>query len=175
MELLEQMTQNNQIKKIDVVVTRLIDAPVAKVWKAWTDPEFVMMWWGPKDYASTFCKIDLQEGSKYVFGMTAPKEQGGQESYTSGVYKKIVPGERLEFTQGLADKEGNRIDPSKMNMPPDFPKEILTEVTFKEARCDMTDLTIVEHGWTPGQMYVYSLAGMQQSIDKLTENLAKKR
>ncbi len=35
----------------------------------------------------------------------------------------------------------------------------------------MTELTITEYDWTVGQMYVYSLAGMQQSIDKLAESL----
>jgi len=97
------MTKNNQIKKQDLVVTRIIDAQVELVWKAWTDPEYVMRWWGPQYYTSPTCKIDLREGGKYVFCMRAPKDQGGQDMYTAGVYKKIVPMERLEFTQGMAD------------------------------------------------------------------------
>jgi uncharacterized protein YndB with AHSA1/START domain len=162
-----------QTKKIDIVVTRLIDAPVERVWKAWTDPKLVMQWWGPQYYSSALAKIDLREGGNYVFGMTPPKDQGGQDSYTSGIYKKIIAGERLEFTQGLSDKDGNRIDPSKIGMPADFPKEIRTEVVFKKARCDMTELMVTEHDWTPSQMYVYSIAGLQQSIDKLVATLNK--
>jgi uncharacterized protein YndB with AHSA1/START domain len=167
------MSKNNQTSKQDLVVTRIIDAPVEIVWKAWTDPERVKRWWGPKDYTSPTCKIDLREGGKYVFGMRAPNYQGGQDSYTAGVYRKIVPMERLEFTQSLADKDGNKIDPAQMGMPPDFPKEILTAVAFKRARCDMTELTVTEYDWPVGQMFVYSLAGLHQSLDKLAESLAK--
>jgi uncharacterized protein YndB with AHSA1/START domain len=156
----------------DLVVTRIIDAPIDMVWKAWTDPQLVMRWWGPKDYTSPTCKVDLREGGRYVFCMRAPKEQGGQDSYTAGVYKKIVPMERLEFTQGLADKDGNRVDPAQVGMPPDFPEEIRTVVIFK-AKGNMTELTITEYDWPVGQMYVYSLAGMHQSIDKLSESLAR--
>jgi hypothetical protein len=58
-------------------------------------------------------------------------------------------------------------------MPPDFPKEIRTVVVFK-AKGDMTELTITEYDWPVGQMYVYSLAGMHQSIDKLAASLARK-
>ena len=160
--------------KVDLVVTRIIDATVELVWKAWTDPEQVMRWWGPKDYTSPLCKIDLREGGKYLFCMRAPQEQGGQDSYSGGAYKKIVPMKLLEFTQGLADKDGHKIDPAQIGMPPDFPREIRTEVVFKAIRGDMTELTITEYDWPVGQMYVFSLAGLHQSIDKLAVVLAKR-
>jgi uncharacterized protein YndB with AHSA1/START domain len=160
------------VRKEDLLVTRIIDAPIDLVWKAWTDPEYVMRWWGPKYYSSPRCKIDLRVGGKYVFCMRSPMDQGGQDSYTGAVYKKIVPMERLEFTQGLTDEDGNTIDPAQAGMPPDFPKELHTSVVFK-AKGDMTELTITEHDWTVGQMFVFSLAGLHQSIDKLAESLAK--
>lgn len=159
------------VMKQNIVVKRIIDAPLALVWKAWTDPELVKRWWGPKDYTSPSAKIDLRVGGKFVFCMRAPLEQGGGDSYTAGVYKQIVPMELLEFTQGLADKDGNRIDPAQLGMPPDFPEEICTTVAFK-TKSDMTEITITEYDWPVGQMMVYSLAGMHQSIDKLAETLA---
>ena len=162
----------DNVRKEDLVVTRIIDAPIELVWKAWTDPEHVMRWWGPKYYTSPSCKIDFREGGKYVFCMRAPKDQGGHDSYTAGVYKKIVPMERLEFTQGLSDKDGNKLDPAQVGLPPDFPKELHTSIVFK-AKGGMTELTITEYDWTVGQMYVYSFAGLHQSIDKLAESLAK--
>jgi len=162
---------NVNVKKEDIVVTRIIDAPVEMVWKAWTEPEHVMKWWGPKYYTSPSCKIDLREGGKYIFAMRAPADQGGQDAYTAGVYKKIVPMEYLEFTQGLSDKDGNPVDPAQVGMPPDFPKEVRTTIVFKAIRGDMTELTITEYDWTVSQMAVYSLAGMHQSIDKLAESL----
>ena len=153
-------------------MTRIIDAPLALVWKAWTDPEHVKRWWGPKDWTSPRCKIDLREGGKYLFCMRAPQEQGGQDVYTTGVYKQIVPLERLEFTQSLSDKDGNKIDPAQVGMPPDFPKELRTVIVFKAKR-DMTELTITQYDWTVGQMYVYALAGLHQTIDKLAASLAQ--
>jgi uncharacterized protein YndB with AHSA1/START domain len=154
----------------DLVVKRIIDAPLEMVWKAWTDPEQVKRWWGPKYYTSPWCKIDLREGGRYIFCMRAPSDQGGQDSFTAGAYIQIVPMERLEFTQGLADSEGHPIDPAQMGMPPDFPRELRTVVAFK-AKGDMTELTITEYDWPVSQMFVYSLAGMHQSIDKLSESL----
>jgi uncharacterized protein YndB with AHSA1/START domain len=167
------MTETANVKKVDLVVTRILDAPLELVWKAWTEPEQVMRWWGPKYYTSPSCQIDLRVGGKYIFAMQAPEDQGGQISYTSGVYNKIVPMQLLEFTQSLSDENGNRLDPAKAGMPPDFPKEAHTVVTFK-AKGEMTELTIAKDGWTMSQMYVYSYAGLQQQTDKLAELIGRK-
>ena len=161
-----------QTIKEDLVVTRIIDAPLEMVWKAWTQPEHVMRWWGPKDYTSPTCKLDLRVGGKFLFCMRAPKEQGGQDSYTAGVYEKIVPMELLEFTQSLSDKDGNKLDPVKAGMPPDFPKEMHMKVVFRP-KGNMTELVVTIYAFTVGQMYVYALAGWHQSIDKLAESLAR--
>lgn len=158
-------------KKIDLVVKRIIDAPVDLVWKAWTDSNHVVKWWGPEGFTSPSCIIDFREGGKYIFCMRAPAEMGGFTHYSSGVYKKIVPMERLEFTQSLSDKDGNLLEPSTAGLPSDFPKELTVVVEFKKLKCDMTEIIITEHEWAAGQMYVYSLAGLQQTIDKLSANV----
>jgi uncharacterized protein YndB with AHSA1/START domain len=106
--------------------------------------------------------------------MRAPKEfQGGQDFYTAGVYKKIVPMKLIEFSQGLADKDGNRIDPTTIGMPADFPKEIRSALAFKRVG-DKTELTAMEYDWTVGQMSDMSEAGLNQCLDKLAEVLAKR-
>ncbi len=168
------MADNTEVRKEELVVTRIIDAPVDVVWQAWTKAEHVMHWWGPKDYTSPSARIDLRVGGKYVFAMQAPQEQGGLISYTAGVYQRIVPMELLEFTQGLSDADGNPIDPLSIGMPPDFPGELHTVVKFR-ARGDMTELTVTQTGWTPSQMFVYALAGNQQQIDKLSVYVQRKR
>lgn len=155
-----------------LVVTRILDAPLELVWKAWTQPEHVMRWWGPKDYTSPSCNMDVRPGGKFVFCMRAPKEQGGQDSFTAGVYQKIVPMELLEFTQFLADEAGNPIDPAQLGMPADFPREMHTVVRFK-AKGAMTEVAIRIANPPAGQMFVYALAGWHQSIDKLAESLTK--
>lgn len=160
------------VHKEDLVISRIIDAPLELVWKAWTDPEYVKRWWGPKDWTSPTCKIDLREGGKYLFCMRAPEEQGGQDMYTTGTYKKIVPMERLEFTQCMSDKDGNVIDPTQVGMPADFPKEVRTTIVFKP-KGNLTELVITEYDWPVSQMSVYSYAGMHQSLDKLSSSLAR--
>jgi uncharacterized protein YndB with AHSA1/START domain len=165
---------NVDMKTQDLVITRIIDAPVEKVWKAWTDCEQVKRWWGPKDYTSEKCQLDLRVGGNFIFAMRAPAEQGGGESYTAGVYKNIEVGKLLEFSQYLSDQDGNKIDPAQIGMPADFPKEMTTVVNFK-AKGELTELKIRVSGWTEGQMYVYALAGWHQSIDKLADALAAQR
>ena len=168
------MAENTGIQKEDLVVTRIIDAPVDVVWQAWTEPQHVMHWWGPKYYTSPSARIDLRVGGMYIFAMQAPQEQGGQISYTSGVYQRIVPMALLEFTQGLSDADGNLIDPAQAGIPADFPKELHTTVTFKP-KGEMTEITITQTGWVPGQMFVYALAGTQQQTDKLSQYVARNR
>lgn len=163
------------VEKRDLVITRIFDAPIELVWKAWTDPEYVMRWWGPTGFTSPSCKIDFRVGGKFLFHMRAPKEfQGGQDFYTAGVYKQILPMKLIEFSQGLADKDGNRIDPATMGMPADFPKEIPSALAFKRVG-DKTELTVTERDWTVGQMLEMSEAGMNQCLDKLAELLARHR
>ena len=49
-----------------MVVTRIFDAPRELVWKAWTDPKYVMQWWGPKGFTSPFCEMDLHENAGWA-------------------------------------------------------------------------------------------------------------
>ena len=154
----------------DIVLTRTFNAPLERVWKAWTDPAQVMKWWGPRGFTSPSCQIDLREGGRYIFSMRPPKEFGSNDLYTSGVYSKIVPGELLEFNQGLSDKDGNRIDPGTIGMPADFPAEIPTSLKFARVG-DKTELTATEYGWRIGQMRELSEAGFAECLDKLGESL----
>ncbi len=158
------------VKQQNLVVTRVFDAPVELVWKAWTDPEHVMRWWGPEHYTSPVCRIDFREGGQYLFCMRAPQEQGGQDFYSAGVYTRIVPLERIEYLDSLSDKDGNKIDPAQMGLPPDFPKETRHVIAFK-AKGEQTELTITQHDLIPGQMFEYAVMGLNQSLDKLAASL----
>lgn len=157
-------------KTQNLVVTRILDAPLELVWQAWTDPERVKAWWGPQHYTAPDAKIDLRVHGKFVFCMRAPAEQGGQDSYTAGMYTNIVPLERLEFTQGISDPDGNPINPTDIGLPPEFPATIHTVVELKR-KGNLTELTITEHDWPLSPFYVYAYAGLQQSMDKLATSL----
>jgi uncharacterized protein YndB with AHSA1/START domain len=149
-----------------IEVTRTFNAPVEMVWKVWTDPELVKRWWGPKYFTSPVAKIDFREGGKSLVSMQAPKEMGGQEFYSIWEYVKIVPLKTIEFIQNLADKDGNKSDPSKLGMPPDFPTDIRTVVTFRELASNKTEMTVTE--WADmGVTSEFAQIGLEQSMDKM--------
>ena len=55
--------KNNPVSETtqqELVITRIFDAPRELVWKAWTEPEHMMRWWGPENFTSPVCKIDLR-------------------------------------------------------------------------------------------------------------------
>jgi uncharacterized protein YndB with AHSA1/START domain len=69
------MTRNKSSSKTrDLIVTRVFDAPIERIWKAWTDPEHIMRWWGPDGFTSPSAVIDFREGSTALVGMRSPEE-----------------------------------------------------------------------------------------------------
>ena len=75
-----------------LTITRIFDAPRDLVWKAWTDPEYYKKWWGPTYFTAPISKIDLRVGGKYLSCMRGPD---GKDYWSTGVYREIVPLERL--------------------------------------------------------------------------------
>jgi uncharacterized protein YndB with AHSA1/START domain len=166
------MTKNNTAQtsiKRDIVVTRIFNAPIELVWKAWTEPEYVMRWWGPDYFTSPSAQIDFREGGTSLVCMRAPKEFGGQDMYNTWVYKKIVPMQSIEFIQNLADQDGNLLDPIKVGLPPEFPKDTRTVVTFKDLGNSKTEMTVTEYGMPPAdtQMGKNAELGLNQCLDKM--------
>jgi len=157
----------------DLVVTRVFAAPVELVWKAWTEPEYVMRWWGPDYFTSPSAKMDFREGGTSLVCMRAPEDFGGQDMYSTWVYQKIVPMERIEFIQNLADKDGNQIDPAQIGMPPEFPRDMRTVVTFKDLGNGKTEMTVTEYNVPTADTELGKNAelGLNQSLDKMVVSL----
>lgn len=152
----------------DIVVTRVFDAPVERVQKAWADAEQVKRWWGPTDFTSPSAKIDFREGGRSLVCMRSPQ---GQDMWMTWDYKKIEPLQRFEFVQNLSDKDGNLADPVKMGLPPEFPRDVYTVVTFK-AVGGKTEMTITERTHTSEMMLDMSKMGLEQSMDKMAATFA---
>jgi len=57
-----------------LVITREFDASREEVWKAWTDPEIVKRWWGPKAFTTPVSKVDLRVGGTYLNCMRSPEK-----------------------------------------------------------------------------------------------------
>jgi uncharacterized protein YndB with AHSA1/START domain len=152
-----------------LVVERVFDAPRELVWKAWTEPEAVMRWWGPKGFTSPACQIDLRVGGRYLWCM---RSREGQEYWSTGVYRELVQPERLVCTNSFADAEGNPVPASHYGIPEDFPEETLTTLTFEELG-GKTKLTLRTEGMPAGEAQANANTGWNQAFDKLAAYLAQ--
>ncbi len=103
-------------KNEDIIITRMFDAPREIVWKAWTDPELTKRWWGPKNFTAPVIRIDLRVGGKYLNCMRGPD---GKDYWSTGIYREIVPRERLVMTDSFADEKGNVVPASYYGMTGD--------------------------------------------------------
>lgn len=155
----------------ELVITRIFDAPREWVWRAWTVPEYVMRWFGPKEFTTPFCEIDLRVGGKYLSCMRSPE---GQDYWSTGVYREIVAPERLVVTDSFADKEGNVVSASHYGMNPDIPLEMTVTLTLEEQE-GKTKMTLTHVGLPPGEDRDNARAGWNESFDKLAEYLGELR
>ena len=155
----------------ELTITHDFDAPREVVWKAWTDPDMFMQWWGPKEFTTPVSKIDLRVEGEYFNCMRSPD---GQDFCSNGVYREIVEPERLVMTDSFADKEGNTVPATHYGMGADFPMEMQIRVTFEEEG-NKTKLTLNHSDVT--NLSETELSDMRQgwneSLDKLAELLAK--
>ena len=153
----------------DVVVARVLDAPVEEVWKAWSAPDYVTRWWGPAGFTSPSAEMDFRVGGSSLVCMRAPDEYGGGEIYNTWTYARIEPNERIEFVSRFADEDGSHLDPAAMGMPPGVPHDVPHVITFKATGAGGTEMTVTEHGYTTEQARDLSRAGMEQCLDKMAE------
>jgi uncharacterized protein YndB with AHSA1/START domain len=150
----------------ELLITRVFDAPREQVWKAWTDPEHFKKWWGPEHFTAPVSEIDLRVGGTYFNCMRSPD---GQDYYTTGVYREIVPLERIVYTDSFADKNGNAVPPSDYGMD-DLPMEMEVTVTFEE-QDGKTKMTLRHVGFPAGEHSEMAEAGWNGSFDKLAASL----
>jgi uncharacterized protein YndB with AHSA1/START domain len=153
----------------NVVVTRVIDAPVELVWRAWTDSELVMRWWGPTGFTCPVARMDVSQGGTSLVCMRSPD---GHDLYNTWTYRRITPLRRLEFTNRFADADGNALDPAAIGLPPGIPAEVPHVVTFAPAGDGKTELTVTEYGYASPEVVELSKAGMEQCLDKLAAALS---
>jgi len=139
----------------ELVTTRVFDAPLELVFKAWTDPERLKRWWGPKGFTNPVCEVDVRPGGAIRIHMQAPD---GNVYPMTGVFQEIVELERLVFTSSALDQNGE----------PLF--EVMNTVTFA-AEGGKTKLTVRASVTKAKGGAAQHLAGMQQgwslSLDRL--------
>jgi len=153
------MSQTTSPTKPEIVVTRLFDAPRSLVYRAFTDPERISLWWGPRGFRTTTSSMDLRPGGIWRFVMHGPD---GTDYPNVVQYRDVVEGERLAYDHGAQDPTG----------PGSFKAEILfadvddkTEVTLRLI-CDSTEQheMMVKYG---------AVEGGHGTLERLSEELAR--
>src|SRR5215510_2114918 len=81
----KKLMAETNVQRQDVVVIRVLDAPVERAWQAWTDPELVKRWWGPNGFSAPVAKIDFREGGISLVCMRAPAPTTGRARYVQHV------------------------------------------------------------------------------------------
>lgn len=151
----------------NVEVTRIINAPIEEVWKAWSEPDYVKQWWGPMNFTCPVAEMDFREGGKSLVCMKWPDEMGGTEIYSTWSYSKIIPNKSIEFIFNFSDKEGSKVKPSEIGMPDGIPDDVPHIITFKDLGYGKTEMTVSEYGYTNDQVVDLSKQGLEQSLDKM--------
>lgn len=159
---------NADPKTHEMTLTRVFDAPVAQVWRAWSESEAVRRWWGPTGFTAPVAKMNFRVGGTSLVCMRTPD---GHDMYNTWTYQQIVPMQRIEFIHHFADEYGNQIDPAAMGLPPGIPSAVRHVLTFKAISNQQTEFTVTEFGYTSPEVVEMSRAGMAQCLDKLEASL----
>jgi len=81
----------------EFVMTRVVDAPRARVFEAWTNPAHLRHWLlGPSGWTMPVCEVDLRPGGAWHFGWRQPD---GNQMEMRGIYKEVAAPERLVSTE----------------------------------------------------------------------------
>ena len=86
------MSNSNEQDNRTLSLQRIIDAPIAIVWEAWTQPDHIAHWWGPKGMKTKVIEHDFKAGGSWKFTMEMPN---GSEFISEGVFSEIVPLEKI--------------------------------------------------------------------------------
>ena len=119
------------------VLERVFDAPRELVWRTWTEPALLARWYGP-NVETIVHRLDVEPGGLWLNEM---KMDGGSYHQRSE-YTEVIPPERLVMLMSNTDSDWNV---TANPMMPDWPRVMLTTVTFTEAGGKMQ----VRLVWTP--------------------------
>ena len=156
------------------IISRTFDAPIGKVWKAWTEPDAFRQWFGPKGCTVTDVKMELRPNGSCHCCVRPPN---GPEMWGKFIYQEIVEPRRLVYAQHFSDRAGGI---TRHPLSPTWPLQMLTTVTFAEQK----GKTVLTVNWAPlnatdeeCKTFDSAHEGMNQgwggSFDQLADYLAR--
>jgi uncharacterized protein YndB with AHSA1/START domain len=121
-----------------LVITRVLDAPVELVYKAWSEPERLAHWWGPKGCKISIKQFDFKPGGTFHYCMGMPD---GGEMWGIFTFREMQAPGKIVFVNSFADAEGNIIRAPFFD---NWPLEVLNVLTLEDSH-GKTKLTIKGH------------------------------
>jgi uncharacterized protein YndB with AHSA1/START domain len=142
----------------ELTITRIFNAPRALVWKMFTEIEHALKWGGPRDYPMIRLEGDLRPGGKWRGCLRA--KDSGEETWQGGVYREIVPNERLVYTFAWDEESGNS------------PLETLITLTFADAEDGKTKMTFHQTPFVSTESRDGHREGWNSAFDRFDDYLA---
>lgn len=148
----------------ELLMERVFDAPRELVWKAFSEPQQIAQWWGPKGWTVPISNMDFRVGGTWHYCMRGP---GGEESWGKAIYREIVEPQRFVYVDSFADAEGNSV--------PGMPETVITmEFTEQAGKTKITSRA--EFASAEDLQAVLDMGmveGLTETWDRLEEHLAK--
>ena len=110
----------------EFVITRVVDAPRDLVWKAWTERDRFVQWFGPKGFTMTTANMNFRPGGILHYAMKGPD---GKLMWGKFTYREIIPQQRIVWINAFSDEKGGL---GRHPYMPDWPQQMLTTTTFAE-------------------------------------------
>jgi uncharacterized protein YndB with AHSA1/START domain len=146
----------------ELMLTRLIDAPREKLYRAWTDPTLLKQWFAPLPYITPVAELDVRPGGSAFIVMRGPD---GKDLPNHGVYLEVVPNQRLVST----DAYTKAWEPSE--------KPFMTLILTFEDEGGKTRYTARVRHWTAADREAHEKMGFHQGwgicADQLTALVTK--
>ena len=141
----------------ELVLTRLIDAPREKLYRAWTEPELLKQWFAPAPWTTPVVELDVRPGGASLVVMRGPE---GNEFPNRGVYLEVVPNKRLVFTDAFTQAW----EPSQ--------KPFMTVILTFEDEGGKTRYTARVRHWTVADRETHEKMGFHTGWGLCTDQLA---
>jgi uncharacterized protein YndB with AHSA1/START domain len=147
----------NETSDRELVLTRLIDAPREKLYRAWTDPALLQQWFAPAPWTTPHAELDVRPGGVSMVVMRGPD---GNDMPCPGVYLEVVPNQRLVFT----DAYTSAWQPSA--------KPFMTVILTFEDEGGKTRYTARVRHWTVADRETHEKMGFHQGWGQCADQLA---
>lgn len=138
------------------ILERVFDAPRPLVWKAWTDPQLLSRWYGP-NVETVIHKLDVTQGGLWLNEM----KMGQNSGYQKTEFTEVLEPEKLVCLMSNADADWNI---TANPMMPDWPKTLLTVVSFQEVGKNRTALRLE---WTPHDASPAEIACFENAMENM--------